>query len=70
MNVRYLIGGLGVFVLLLVTLLASVFGWGLQTATLATTMVVNPRPETTVHHAVRFHLWRPPFSHRHHRLHL
>lgn len=66
MNLRYWVLGVGVFVLLLLTILASVFGWGLPPSTLATTMVVNPLPETSIHHTSHFHLWRPPFLHTRH----
>ncbi len=63
MNTRYLAAVFGVFGLLLLTLLASIFGWGLQAATLATTMVENPRQDTGRSSGIRFHIWHPSFTH-------
>ena len=67
MNIRYWLSGVAVFVLLCLTILGSIFGWGLPPSSLATTMVVNPRPETSLRHSGHFQLWRPHFIH--HRRH-
>jgi hypothetical protein len=63
MNFRYILTAVGLFALLLLTILSSIFGWGLQAATLATTMVENPRPDTGRPSGSHFHIWSP-FHHQ------
>jgi len=69
MKTRFWVGGAGVFVLLLVTILASIFGWGLPPASRSTTMVENVVIESQ-HSRGAFHLWHapspPPVSGHHH----
>ena len=59
MKQRYLFAGVGVFFLLLLTLLASVFGWGLPAPSGVATMIANPHAESTTHAGGHFHLWHP-----------
>ena len=64
MNIRYVLTAVGLFALLLLTILSSVFGWGLQPATLATTMVENPKPDSGHSAGSHFHIWHPSFIHQ------